>query len=574
MQNEETPGVGPSSAAPPPAGAPSSAHEEIGREFAANAKDRDGPVYSDELPIIQWADGALPRVVDEAEEALLDSEIPVYQRGSILVRPVRRTATSTRDFERPAGALGIVTVDKPWLVETMTRSAHFERYDKRNDKWRPMNAPAEVAATYLARRGEWRVPPLLSVVSAPTLRPDGSVLQKPGYDPAMATLFDPCGVEFDDIPLRPSKDDAFDALTFLRKVFGTFPWVKEIGCSESVDESVHLAAVLQGLVRRSLDTAPMISYSATVMESGKSLLAGSVALVSNGVGPTIMRYPETNEEAAKLALSVLMQGESVVLLDNVDRPLEGDWLCIILTEEKYSGRVLGSLEIIEVPTNVTWLSTGNQLVISGDLRTRTLMCRIDPEMERPAERLFEVDLRDWIPKNRPKLVRAALTIMRAWAVHPDKALDIAELSITPWDRFKRWSNMVRAPLMWLGMADPCESLRFLEKEDPKRMTLVRLLLRWDKRFQANKKKAIEVIADFSDFALTYPNDPDVADYRELLHQVAADRGGNLHAMKLAAYLRANVGRIVNGMKLEKTGEENGTALWRVVRVPGGRASGT
>jgi hypothetical protein len=101
-----------------------------------------------------------------------------------------------------------------------------------------------------------------------------------------------------------------------------------------------------------------------------------------------MRYPETNEEAAKLALSVLMQGESVVLLDNVDRPLEGDWLCIILTEEKYSGRVLGSLEIIEVPTNVTWLSTGNQLVISGDLRTRTLMCRIDPQMERPAERTF------------------------------------------------------------------------------------------------------------------------------------------------------------------------------------------
>jgi hypothetical protein len=75
-------------------------------------------------------------------------------------------------------------------------------------------------------------------------------------------------------------------------------------------------------------------------------------------------------------------------------------------------------------------------------------------------------------------------------------------------------------------------------------------------------------------ALEHPNDPDVADYRELLHQIAANRGGNLNAMKLAAYLRANVGRIVNGMKLEKTGEENGTALWRVVRVPGGRASGT
>jgi hypothetical protein len=74
----------------------------------------------------------------------------------------------------------------------------------------------------------------------------------------------------------------------------------------------------------------------------------------------------------------------VVLIDNVERPLEGDTLCAVLTSEAYRQRVLGRTEMMSVPTTTLFLATGNHLVISGDLRTRALLCRIDPKVEHPS----------------------------------------------------------------------------------------------------------------------------------------------------------------------------------------------
>lgn len=569
MQNEETPGSAPSSSSAPKSSS-SSALREIAEKFAAQASG-EGPVYNDELPIIRWIGGQLPRAVDCAEDALLESDLPLYQRGGYVVRVAQRPATTSRDIERPAGALGIVPVDKPFLQETLTRLAHFESAG-RGEKWRTINCPAELALAYLSRRGHWRLLPLLGVISAPTLRPDGSLLARPGYDQRTGLYFDPCGVEFPPIADRPSRDDAAEALKYLRGVFKTFPFVNEDKIAGGgVDEAVFIASVLTALVRRSLDTAPLFGYSATVMESGKSLLANCVSLITSGVGPTIMRYPETNEEAAKLAISVLLQNEAVVLIDNVDRPVEGDWLCIILSEDKYSARVMAKLETVEAPTNVTVIVTGNNLVFAGDVRTRALLSRLDPDCEHPADRTFDVDLRDWIPLHRQELVAAALTIMRAWQVNPTLELDGRDLC-TPWDRYKRWSNMVRTPLLWLGMADPCDSLKLLEKEDPKRNTLLRLLKQWDARYGATtnepvprRLKAADVISEFMRQAASTPDAPEVADFREVLYQVAGDRSGELRAPKLAGYLRSNVGRIVDGLKVVNVGEDRGTTLWSVWR---------
>lgn len=566
MQNEPSPGSAPSPSVS------TSARDKIAADFA-KAMAGEGPVYTDERPIIRWVGGYLPIAVDRAEQALLDSEIELYQRGQSIVRVLRRPAMTSRDFERPAGSLGIVSVDKAFIQETFTRVGHFESLG-RGEKWRSINCPSEVALTYLSRR-DWRLPPLLGVISAPTLRPDGSLLSRPGYDRATALRFDPCGATFPEIAHRPSREDAAEALRFLRGVFATFPFVNDRGgTSGGADEAVFIASVLTALVRRSLDTAPMFGYTATVMESGKSLLANCVSLITSGVGPTIMRYPETNEEAAKLAISVLLQNEAVVLIDNVDRPVEGDWLCIILSEEKYSARVMAKLETTEAPTNVTMIVTGNNLVFAGDVRTRALLARLDPDCEHPASRTFDVDLRDWIPQHRPQLVAAALTIMRAWQVNESRELDGWDLC-TPWDRYKRWSNMVRTPLIWLGMADPCDSLKLLEKEDPKRNTLLRLLTCLDRVYgpregrEGQRFKASEAIADFVRTAPLDPNSAETSDYREVLHQVAADRGGELRGPKLAGYLRANVGRIVDGLKIVNSGEQRGTTLWQVVRLTRG-----
>jgi hypothetical protein len=124
-----------------------------------------------------------------------------------------------------------------------------------------------------------------------------------------------------------------------------------------------------------------------------------------------MKYAETDEEATKTMLAVLAEGDQVVLIDNVERPLEGDTLCACSRSEAYRQRVLGRTEMMSVPTTTLFLATGNHLVISGDLRTRALLCRLDPKVEHPEQRQFDTELREWMTSAGPARGRG-LTIMR------------------------------------------------------------------------------------------------------------------------------------------------------------------
>ena len=49
-----------------------------------------------------------------------------------------------------------------------------------------------------------------------SLRPDGSILDRPGYDPATGLYFDAQGVAFPAIPQRPTREQARAALIVLR----------------------------------------------------------------------------------------------------------------------------------------------------------------------------------------------------------------------------------------------------------------------------------------------------------------------------------------------------------------------
>ncbi len=102
--------------------------------------------------------------------------------------------------------------------------------------------------------------------------------------------------------------------------------------------------------------------------------------------------------------------------------------------------VLGGNETRTVLTNATFLVTGNNLVFMGDISTRALLCKLDPQIERPEEREFSVDLRTYIPEHPTDLVNAGLIILRAYDV-AGKPLQ----NIKPFGRFEEWSNWIRPP---------------------------------------------------------------------------------------------------------------------------------
>jgi putative DNA primase/helicase len=506
-----------------------------------------GDPGDDDKPVIRWVQGKLPEIVEQAEDSLIKSGLRIYQRAGFLVRVVRRDTPSVRHYKRrPPGALGLLTVDAPYLVEAMTRAARWEKFNAKKEEWQRCNAPEQVATTYLSRRGHWMVPRLWSAISSPTLRPDGTVLQEPGYDAPTQSWYDPCGIVFPKIPESPTQDDAIEAFKVFRKAFASFPF------DTPIDEAVALSLALTGLVRRSLPSAPLGGITAPVMASGKTLLGDSISILATGVSAPAMKYADTDEEATKTMLAVLAEGDQVVLIDNVERPLEGDTLCAVLTSEAYRQRVLGRTEMMSVPTTTLFLATGNQLVIAGDLRTRALLCRLDPKTEHPEQRQFDVELREWITLERPKLVAAGLTILRAFISTEQRPSDQCKT----WGRFERWSDMVRAPLIWLGCPDPCESLADLAKEDPERIELVRVIAAWASVFFDEGYTAAEAIDRANS------SEP----FKAVLQEVCRDRDGSLNSRRLGSWLRKHADRIADGKRFVRAGEKDHTLLWKVEAI--------
>lgn len=494
----------------------------------------------------------LPRIVEQAEAALMDYRAHaaagvevdrLFQRGPFVVRVVRRQAMSVRTFRRPSGGLSILVAEKPYLTEQLTRAARWEKWDGRDKEWRRINAPDKVAEHYLARAGHWKLPRLLGAIAAPTLRPDGMLLQDPGYDADTATWYDPCGVAFPRIPERPNRRQASAALDRLLASVDSLPFV------EPADQAVAVALMLTALVRRSLPSAPMGAITAPVPGSGKTLLGDCIAILATGVPAAAMQYPSSDEEAEKIALSILLAGDPVVLIDNVERPMSGAWLCSILTSETHQGRLLGRNENVSVPTTTLWIATGNKLVIQGDLRTRALLCRIDPKHEKPEQREFKVDLREQFMRARSELVAAGLTLMRAYLAGGEKAG-----IFRPWGRFERWSQFCREPLLWLGLPDPCDSYDLIAQEDPERQEHLQVMAALESLFHTEGKTAAEIIA-------ASPNNTPLQD---ALDAVARDKSGGFAAKKLAGWLRNKAGRIVSGRSIERAGEtRDHVTLWKV-----------
>ena len=85
-------------------------------------------------------------------------------------------------------------------------------------------------------------------------------------------------------------------------------------------------------------------------------------------------------------------------------------------------------------------------------------------MESPENRTFSrPQLPEFLKNNRRELVISALTILRAYHVagRPSQ-------NIPAWGGFDDWSARIREPLVWLGLADPCNIREFVLADDPER----------------------------------------------------------------------------------------------------------
>jgi hypothetical protein len=426
----------------------------------------------------------------------------------------------------------------------MAQAINFERFDKRESRKVSKDPPAELAAALLSL-GSWDFPVLTATIEAPTLRENGSILDQAGYDSQTGLYLDLDGAQFPSVPDHPTKDDALNALELLRDVLFDFPFDNEAA------RSVAIAAILTALVRRVLRSAPLFAITAPSPGSGKSLLVDLVALILTGRPAAVMNYTGQEAEERKRIVAALTAGDPVLSIDNIEQPLQGDAICSVLTQETYQDRLLGVSQTITVPTCCTWMATGNNLTVSGDLSTRVLICRLDAKMERPEERQFDRELRSHVLQNRQKLVVAALTILRAYVVSGSP-----RQSLTPFGRFEQWSDFVRSPLVWLGCPDPCQSRRDIIQDDPRREALEAVV------------KGIH-----AEFATAPVNTPEIVrraleggclPLKEAL-ELALPKG-EIKSRSLAAWLRKNKDRVVGNLCMRSIGSGERGACWRIEKM--------
>jgi hypothetical protein len=519
----------------------------------------EGGWAPDERAVVQVKAGDIGGSADQLEDVLLEAG-GIYKRAGRLatVQHVEVNAVGNGMVRVPR----IVQPSRCWLAEIGARGARWEKYDARAKGWLPTDVPDKAVETLMSRLN-WRFSPLAGLISAPTLRPDGSVLERPGYDEATGLLFDPEGAEFPPVPEKPTKEQAAEALALLAGLLRESPFVSP------ADRAVALSFILTCLVRQSLPTAPLHAFSATTAGTGKSWIVDLGALIATGKVAPVLAQGKVPEELEKKLTAALIEGAQLLTIDNCERPLEGDLLCQMLTQQSVKVRPLGLSETVECGTGCAMAATGNNLLLMGDMTRRALVCTLDASVERPELRQFGSDGHDRVREDRGRYVVAGLTLLRAFVV-----AGMPKAARAPLNSFGPWSRLVRDALLWLGEADPCETMERARAEDPVLARLAMVMELWAKILKDARVTPSEIIA-----AATMKGGSQAVpglgiipgdqfkhpEFREALLEVAGE-SGNINGMRLGKWLGKNCGRLVNGRRLAKAELYKGVQRWRLEEV--------
>ena len=90
----------------------------------------------------------------------------------------------------------------------------FQKYDGRSKEWEETNPPSDVAGILLAK-GQWQFHKVVGTITVPTLRPDGTILDRSGYDPATQLWYAAdSSFTMPAISDRPTREDALPSARF------------------------------------------------------------------------------------------------------------------------------------------------------------------------------------------------------------------------------------------------------------------------------------------------------------------------------------------------------------------------
>jgi putative DNA primase/helicase len=151
-----------------------------------------------------------------------------------------------------------------------------------------------------------------------------------------------------------------------------------------------------------------------------------------------------------------------------------------------------------------------------------------------------------------------LTILRAFHVAGRPSQTV------PLGSFTTWSGWVRDALVWLGEADPCETMEGMRGADPKLEALTAALEEWRSVIGTDRVTVREIIerAAAQQTQLFGKAEFVSPEFREALLRVAGE-GGAINGTRLGKWLSQHQNRVVAGHRIIAAGTTGNRARWQL-----------
>ena len=328
------------------------------------------------------------------------------------------------------------------------------------------------------------VPTLTSVVHAPFIRRDGTMATEPGFDAASSKyLALPSSWTMPPIPIQPSAAELHAAVNLIAdELLVDFPFVS------AADKAHAYSMLLTPVLRACIDgPTPLHLVEAPRQGTGKSLLVDTVATITAGKLPGTKAYTQDESEMQKTLTAELLEGPSLIILDNLTGRIESAALASALTETVHRGRLLGKSRMLYLPlTGVTWLATGNNCTLGADFPRRVVRIRLNAHVDQPQQRTgWRHELPTWAREHRAELLAALFTLVRAWqAAGSPPGHQIR-------GRYEGWSHVIGGVLEVAGIPGFLSpDAEMVDRDTEQWRTLVQV---WWSRYQSTPVTSAQVV---------------------------------------------------------------------------------
>ena len=378
-------------------------------------------LQTDGLPGVLIANRPTRHISRDVITHLVHEKTPIYVRHGQLVR-IQRKEDGTPCIE---------TFTETAFKGMLARAMNFVKLTAKD----PMHvAPPDTIVRDILSLGVWPFPPLDSIIEFPVFRPDGTLIDVPGYDAVTRLFYAPLpALTIPPISLDPDWDEIVKALELIEEAVGEFPY------QNPASKANAIGLLLTPIIRQSITSqVPLALIDATRPGTGKSLLAETVAMIATGRRAAMMTAPHDDDEWRKSIASTLAEGATIIIIDNIKSRLDAASLDAALTNFVVKGRILGTSKNGTYPQRATWMATGNNIQIGGDLPRRSYWIRMDAHDDKPWMRgNFRHNLEEWVPAHRGELIAALLTIARAWFAAGKPPAQVPRMG-----NFQSWADTV------------------------------------------------------------------------------------------------------------------------------------